>query len=367
MCREPKNHIFCFYLLLFLAAMRKIKINTDAGKSMMVTGPLSVLLKEYLPEARIFIITDDNVRRLYGEAFPQATVLSIIPGEQSKTVSVIEDLCHRLISAGADRHSFILGFGGGVVCDLSGVVASLYMRGVRHGFVSTTLLSQVDASIGGKNGVNLGLYKNIIGTFKQPEFVICDQEMLASLPEEEYISGVGELIKHAVIRDRNLFFEISENLQKLLDRDPEYLEDIIFRSVKVKARIVASDPHERGLRMMLNFGHTFGHPLEMTSGLLHGIAVMKGMAVASELSVWAGELQPVEHRLLLKMLSRLGIPTDEVLPPGIMDMIARDKKSTTGYVYAVLLRAIGKAVVRKISLSEIEHFLKSRNAENNIY
>jgi len=277
-------------------------------------------------------------------------------------MSVVEELCRLLIGAGADRSSFILGFGGGVVCDIAGVVASVYMRGVRHGFVSTTLLSQVDASIGGKNGVNLGMFKNIIGTFKQPEFVICDQTMLSTLSDEEYLSGIGELLKHGLIRDKGLFFDLSDNLNLLLDRDPVYLENVILRSVKVKADIVRRDPHEKGLRMLLNFGHTFGHPIEMTSGLLHGIAVMKGMILAAELSVWTGELSVIEFNLMTKVLSRLGITAEQDLTSNMLELVARDKKSSTGYVNAVVLRSIGKAIIRRISLSEIDHFLKNRDA-----
>ena len=143
-------------------------------------------------------------------------VLETEPGEKSKTLAVAGDLCRRLLEAGADRSSFILGFGGGVVCDIAGLVASVYMRGVRHAFVSTTLLSQVDASIGGKTGVNLGDYKNIIGTFRQPEFVLCDHSMLSTLPEEEFRSGMGELINMPSYSDRNLFFDIAASARQAI-------------------------------------------------------------------------------------------------------------------------------------------------------
>ncbi len=216
----------------------------------------------------------------------QGGVLTVQPGEESKTLTVIGDLCTRLLEAGADRSAFILGFGGGVVCDIAGMVASVYMRGVRHGFVSTTLLSQVDASTGGKTGVNLGAYKNIIGTFRQPEFVLCDHRLLSTLPDDEFQSGVGELIKNAIIRDRDLFFDISSSLDRIYDRDPLMLEDLIYRAVKIKAGIVRHDPLEKGMRRLLNFGHTFGHVLETAYHLPHGIAVMEGMLIASRLSVW---------------------------------------------------------------------------------
>jgi len=341
--------------------MHRIKIITDTGTSELIIGGSAGDLRSFLPDRKVFVITDHNVKNLYSGFFPNSDVLSIIPGEQSKTLTVIEDLCRKLLDAGADRSSFILGFGGGVVCDIAGMVASLYMRGIKHGFVSTTLLSQVDASIGGKYGVDLGIYKNIIGSFKQPEFVICDQSMLSTLPDDEYLSGAGELIKHAVIRDRDLFFTISGNLKLFLDRDQAFLEDIIYRSVKVKAGIVKRDPHEKNIRMLLNFGHTFGHPIETTSGLQHGIAVMKGMIIAAELSVWTQEMPLMESRLLIQLLSQLGVTDKVYLPDNIADMISRDKKSEAGYMNTVLLRSIGKAVIRKIPLSELEAFILNRH------
>jgi len=341
--------------------MHRIKINSETGESVLVIGGHVTDLSGYLPDKKLFIITDTNVKRLYGDTFPTGTVLTVKPGEQSKSLEVVGDLCGRLLEEGADRSSFILGFGGGVVCDITGLVASLYMRGVSHGFVSTTLLSQVDASIGGKTGVNLGSWKNIIGTFRQPEFVFCDQSMLSTLSEEEYRSGIGELIKHAVIRDRELFFEMAAALPKILERDTVILEDFIFRSVRIKASIVRRDPLEKGSRRLLNFGHTFGHPIEMASGLPHGIAVMKGMLIASELSVFAGEMPVAEQSLLEETLRQLVASADDDLPADIMTRITRDKKSETGSLNVVLLRSVGKAVVKRMSFQVIEAFLKNRN------
>lgn len=344
--------------------MHQIIIDSEKVKSLLIIGGSVRDLSKYLPDKKLFIITDANVKRLYGRSFPAGTVLTVEPGEQSKSLEVVGDLCERLLENGADRSSFIIGFGGGVVCDIAGLAASLYMRGVRHGFVSTTLLSQVDASIGGKNGVNLGSYKNLIGTFRQPEFVICDQSMLSTLSEEEFLSGTGELVKHAVIRDRKLFFEMADALPKILERDPAILEDFIFRSVRIKASIVRRDPLEKGSRRLLNFGHTFGHPIEMAGGLPHGIAVMKGMLIASELSVWAGEMPADDHKLLKDTLLRLITDSDTDLPPDIMTRITRDKKSVAGCLNVVLLRSIGKSVVRKMDASEIEAFLADRINNN---
>jgi 3-dehydroquinate synthase len=314
-------------------------------------------IEPLLPAKGLFIITDTNVHRLYAGIFPPGVVLTVEPGEQSKTLGQAGELCGRLLKAGADRSSFILGFGGGVVCDLAGMTASIYMRGVRHAFVSTSLLSQVDASTGGKTAVNLGDYKNIIGTFKQPEFVLCDHRMLSTLPEEELQSGLGELIKHAVIRDRNLFFDISASMTKVFERDPVILGDLIERAVRIKASVVRRDPLEKGPRRILNFGHTFGHVLETWHRIPHGVAVTKGMLLAAELSVWTGDMPHSELRMLESLIEETGMLPELELPANIVGMISHDKKAEEGSINMVLLRAVGRAVVKRVPLRDISAFV----------
>ncbi|MCU0377047.1 MAG: 3-dehydroquinate synthase [Bacteroidales bacterium] len=336
--------------------MRRIKVNTATGRSVLIIGGKLNDLPSLLPPCRLFIITDNNVRALYGDSFPPAEVLTVQPGEESKSLMVAGELCSRLLAAGADRSSFILGFGGGVVCDIAGFVASVYMRGLRHAFVSTTLLSQVDASIGGKTGVNMGRFKNMIGTFKQPEFVLCDHTLLSTLPDTELLSGLGELIKHAAIGDRELFFDISASLSRLFEHDQVSLENLIYRAVKIKAAIVRRDPLEDGIRRVLNFGHTFGHVLETAYQIPHGIAVMEGMMIAAELSVWKGELPYTEARILKSTLESAGVMKVHDLPENILGLIIKDKKSESEYVNMVLLQSIGKAVVRKLHIDELKAF-----------
>jgi len=341
--------------------MNRIRINSPEGNSNVILGGSANAIIPMLPQKGLFIITDNNVKKLYGNMFPPGEVLAIGAGERSKTLQVVEELCRRLLEAGADRSSFILGIGGGVVCDIAGMVASVYMRGVRHGFISTTLLSQVDASIGGKTGVNLGEYKNIIGTFRQPEFVLCDHAMLATLPETEMKSGLGELFKHAVIRDRNLFFDISALAGQAMARDPEVLGDLIRRAVRIKAGVVRHDPFEKGPRRLLNFGHTFGHPLETHYKIPHGVAVAQGMIIAAELSVWRGEMANPELKLLEGALEKAGLLTAYLLPSGVTGMISRDKKSESGSVNFVLLRSVGRAVIKRISVTELQAFVNYYN------
>jgi 3-dehydroquinate synthase len=346
--------------------MNQLRINSDRGRSLLLMGGTMDDIRGLLPQKGLFIITDTNVNRLWGHLFPAGEVLLIEAGEKSKTLETVEDLCKRMLLAGADRSSFILGFGGGVVCDVAGLTASLFMRGVRHAFVSTSLLSQVDASIGGKTGVNLGDYKNIIGTFCHPEFVLCDYSMLSTLPDIEFRSGLGEVFKHAAIRDKNLFFDLSASSESLAARDPVVMGDIILRAVKIKAAIVRRDPLEHGVRKVLNFGHTFGHVLETQYGLPHGIAVAQGMILAAELSVWKGEMQHSEFRILKSALEKAGLLPELRIPANIVTRIAKDKKGESGSVYFVLLRSVGRAIIRRLSLADIQEFVNYFNDRENL-
>jgi len=254
----------------------------------------------------------------------------------------------------ADRSSFIVGIGGGVVCDIAGFVASIYLRGVRFGFVSTTLLSQVDASVGGKNGVNLGGYKNMMGVFNQPEFVICDMDLLKTLPERELLSGLAEIIKHAAIGDPKLFSYLEENYEKALKLDPQVIEKLVSDSIDIKSSIVNWDEKEKGARRKLNFGHTFGHAIEKTAGISHGEAVSVGMVIASELSKKKGYLSPEETEKIVTLLKKLKLPYRiQIDHSGVLDALKKDKKRNGSSIHFVLLRAIGEAVVERISIKEL--------------
>jgi 3-dehydroquinate synthase len=301
------------------------------------------------------IITDINVRRHYLKDFPCCEVIEIGTGEKVKNLDTVQALYGRLLELEVDRSSLIVGIGGGVVCDISGFVASTYLRGVRFGFVSSTLLSQVDASVGGKNSVNFGGYKNMVGVFSQPEFVICDMNLLKTLPEKELLCGFAEIVKHAVIADRDMFSYLEEHYEEALKLDFEVIESLVYNSLVIKSSIVSRDEREKGERRKLNFGHTFGHAIEKTMGFPHGEAVSVGMVVASELSTKRGYL-PVEDAqriggLLqkLKLPTRLGLDGEEVL-----DAVRKDKKRKGDSIYFVLLHSLGNAVVEEISIKELE-------------
>ena len=259
----------------------------------------------------------------------------------------------------ADRSWFILGIGGGIVCDVAGFLASIYMRGVRFGFVPTTLLAQVDASVGGKNGVNLDGYKNMLGVFNQPEFVLCDPEYISSLEEEDLACGLAEVIKHAAIADLDLFSFLEVNQQAVLAREPQALQRLVLDSVRIKAGVVSQDEKESGLRRVLNFGHTLGHALEKVTGISHGRAVSQGMVAAAELSVRKGFLSAADCARLTALLSAYNLPTELQTEPGyLIQALARDKKREGDDVHFVLLQELGQAVVQTLPLSEVEQALQ---------
>ena len=339
--------------------MKTIEIHGSTGDSIIVVGESLRSLLKYAPLERMVVITDENVRRHYQKDFPPCEVIEIGSGEKIKTLESVREIYQKLTAMEADRSYFIVGIGGGVVCDITGLVASTYLRGLRFGFVSTTLLSQVDASVGGKNGVNLGGYKNMVGVFNQPEFVICDINLLRTLPERELLSGFAEIVKHAAIGDPFLFSYIEENYQKGLSLDTEVLKKLISDSIAIKSSIVNSDEKERGERRKLNFGHTFGHAIEKTTCISHGEAVSVGMVIASKLSMQRGCLTREEVEKIETLLKKLRLPARLQIDHGhVLDALRKDKKRNGSSINFVLLKAIGHAFVEEISIKELREAIK---------
>lgn len=328
----------------------KIKNSSDVC----VVSGLSIL-SELLPKARIIVITDHNIERLYGDILEPFEKIVIGEGETNKTLATMEMIYTRLIEMGADRKTFLLGFGGGIVTDITGFVAATYMRGVDFGFISSTLLSQVDAGVGGKNGVNLGGYKNMIGTFNQPRFVICDVDLLDTLDEREVRAGVAEITKSAIIADPELF----DMLEGLTFEEYRANKDLICRSiiasVNVKAAIVERDERESGERRKLNLGHTFAHAIEKLSNtMIHGEAVAVGTIIATKISLKLGLISEFDAERIIGTHSKLGFNLTPPLPiEELFKAISKDKKAEEGYIYMVLPRTIGECEVRKMSFAEV--------------
>jgi 3-dehydroquinate synthase len=339
--------------------LEKIIINTPGSRSEILIGENWESVTRLLPERGVVIISDSTVRNLYGDRFPAVPVLSVSPGEGSKKLEVVEHLANELLNMEIDRTGFILAIGGGVVCDLAGFLASIYMRGIGCGYVSSSLLSQVDASTGGKNGVNLGGTKNVLGIIRQPEFVICDPNMLLTLSDQEYLSGLAELIKTAIIGDCELFNLIEKNYKNIVDRDLNLLSVLIAKSVKFKALVVSEDEKESGRRRILNFGHTYGHAIEMQKSVKHGFAVASGMELASDFSFEKGLISLDEKNRIINILEKFRLLEDHNIPDNQIDqLILHDKKKSGTDINFVFTEGIGKAFVRKVPVGEVINFYK---------
>lgn len=326
-------------------------------QSTIIVGECLNNLHKYLKGRNCFIITDKNVFDIYGDRFPECPVYVAGPGEKSKDLKVVAAISRWLLENGADRGAFITGIGGGVVCDLAGFVASTYMRGVSFGFVATTLLAQVDAAIGGKNGVNLDGYKNIIGTFNQPEFVICDVDLLLSLPEREYVNGMAEVIKHALIRDAAQFDHLEEYCDAILARDRYEMEFLVTHSAGIKASVVENDELEHGERRKLNLGHTWGHAVEKVAALPHGESVSVGLAFSAQLSVRKGLLEENQKKRILDLLASYELPVENNSDSAaIFEALVKDKKKEGGSIHFILMKGIGDVVIEQIDVKELKNF-----------
>ncbi len=311
-------------------------------------------LKRYVSDTQIILITDENVYAHYNSFLADFDTIIIPTGEKIKTWKTVDFIINQLLERGADRSTFLVGFGGGVVTDITGFVASVFMRGLRFGFVATSLLAQVDASLGGKNGINFQQYKNTIGVFNSPKFVICDAELLKTLSSKELRSGFGEIIKHALIKNANLFDFLSENSKRLQQLDNELMEKVIWEAIQVKAGIVEEDWKEKGIRKQLNFGHTVGHAIENNSTFTHGEAVSAGMFWAAKWSVKKGFLESSNLHKINEILQDFQLPTIfEVPTERLAKFIVKDKKKQGEAIDFVFLEQIGKAKVVSVSIEEL--------------
>lgn len=340
--------------------MNEWMLNAVNGSSRVLAGESLDNLPAYLPDARCVLITDPEVRRLHGRRFPDFDIIEIGRGENIKTLDSLVHVYREFLRMGLDRSSFIVGIGGGIVCDIAGFAAATYMRGMEFGAVPTTLLAQADAGLGGKTGVNFQGRKNLIGVFRQPRFVLCDAEVLMTLPEQEVRCGLAEIVKHGAIRSSELFDFLERNRAALLARKPETLERVVADSLRIKSFVVEADPFERGERRELNFGHTLGHALESVLGLRHGEAVAAGMAAAGRISHRKNHLAAGDLDRLKNLLEGFGLSTN-FASPAEAEILSRavraDKKRRGDTVDFVLLSGIGRAVVAGMSFAELEGYI----------
>ncbi|HKJ50787.1 MAG TPA: 3-dehydroquinate synthase [Gammaproteobacteria bacterium] len=319
------------------------------------SGPLG----RHIAGSSALVVSNTTVAPLYLEAVQQALdengtrqdAVILEDGEQYKTLAAVETIVDRLIEARHDRQSTVIALGGGVIGDIAGFAASVYQRGVNFVQLPTTLLSQVDSSVGGKTGVNHPLGKNMIGAFYQPRCVIADVGSLDTLPARELSAGLAEVIKYGLIYDADFFAWLEQNIDALVARDADLLAEAVLVSCRIKARVVELDEREAGLRAILNLGHTFGHAIEAVMGYgnwLHGEAVAAGMMLAIDMSIREGLIDEAVRKRAAALLERASLP---VAPPGeisgaqFLDAMAIDKKTLDGNIKLVLLRALGEAFV----------------------
>ena len=315
-------------------------------------GPTSDILPGVLPGGRVVVVSDATIDRLYHPMLAPYDTVLIGLGESIKTLQTVESIYRRFIELGVDRSTFVLGIGGGIVTDEAGFAAATYMRGLDFGFVSTTLLGQVDASVGGKNGVNVDGYKNMAGTFSQPRFVICDPGMLRTLSAREFRAGLAEVVKAAIIADADLFARIEATTFDDLRSDTDLLTDAVSASIRVKADIVERDERESGDRRKLNLGHTLAHAIEKcTNRLNHGEAVAVGTALIADASVKLGVLTAEDRDRIAGVLKKLGF---DLTPPvdvkRLLKEVGKDKKNEDGMLRIVVPIGIGDCDVRPMKM-----------------
>lgn len=343
--------------------MAQVRVNLDENSYTIYisTGnmaSLGHLLQKMSLSSKILVISDENVGKLYGELMLQslreagftAELFCVKAGEESKSLIVAELLYTKAIRMGLDRKSPIIALGGGVVGDLAGFVAATYMRGVPFVQVPTSLLAQVDSSVGGKVAVDHVLGKNLIGAFYQPRLVLIDTNVLNTLPQNELIAGLGEVIKYGAIADEEFFSFLRLHAGQILNKETQAMAHIVKRNCEIKAEVVEQDEQEAGLRMILNFGHTIGHAVEANAGYhgyKHGEAVAIGMHGAALISYYMGLCNQKTVDDLCQVLEMFNLPVyTQDNPEALLPYLVRDKKNVGGKINWILLEKIGQCIIR---------------------
>lgn len=354
--------------------MRNVKVHLGPqtygitlGKNTM--AKLATGLKKYFPSREVVIITNKTVAKLYHSKISSllashwnAQWIEIPDGERHKNLKTVESIYHQLLKAKAHRKTGIIAFGGGVVGDIAGFVAATYLRGIPFVQIPTTLLAQVDSSVGGKTGVDLKSGKNLVGAFYQPKWVLIDTQFLTTLPHREFLCGLSEVVKYGILGDKKLFEFMEKNVGKILAMDHNALLFLIKHSCQMKANLVSKDEKESGLRSLLNLGHTLGHGIETLSGytrIHHGEAVSQGMAYAALLSSKRGFCSQNDTTRIVNLLKSLGLPTKlpKFSKTAYQNVLSRDKKSAGQTIRYVAIQKIGKAFLCALTKQEITAYL----------
>ena len=336
--------------------MTEKKIQFSRQKVSLYFGGSFSQLKDLVPKKNTVLVTDEHLFQLHGKKFKGWQTIVIKAGEQHKVQATVDDVINQLIELKANRQTVLVGVGGGVITDLTGYVASVFMRGIAFGFVPTSILAMVDASIGGKNGIDVGAYKNMVGCINQPNFLLYDASLLKTLPDGEWRNGFAEIIKHAAIRDLSMFGQLEKADLKFYQKNKEGLEKLIRRNALLKCGVVQEDEFEKNIRRLLNFGHTLAHAIETPYGLPHGHAVSIGMVFAAKLSEQRIGFKNAER--LQQLIAQYGLPTHlNYDREQTFSLLTSDKKKEGADMNFVLLEKLGKAVIQKIELNTIYNYL----------
>ena len=316
-------------------------------------------IRELVKDANMVIVTDENVFAQHEQKLSAFPVIKFAAGEEFKNQKTVDYIIEELIKLSVHKNTMLIGVGGGVVTDITGYVAAVYMRGIKFGLVPTSVLAMVDAAIGGKNGIDVGVYKNMVGTIRQPEFIFYDYSFLKTLPVKEWVNGFAEIIKHACIKDEMLFKVLEKYSLHEYQADSTLIADLIEKNVEIKTAVVINDEFEKGDRKLLNFGHTIGHAIENLHGIPHGHAVSIGMIAACNLSVQLNDFHADDAAKIVRLLTRYHLPVDvETDHAKVFEVLKMDKKRQGEGVQFILLSTIGKAEIKYISLADLEKHFK---------
>jgi 3-dehydroquinate synthase len=358
--REPGLILFhrSGYLRVEKIIMDKLTIKFSRSSTDFYFDGRFAGLKKIVPTRQSVLITDEHIYQAHRPKFKGWNTIILKPGEEFKVQTTVDAIVGQLLEMEADRSTTLVGVGGGVVCDITGFVAAIFMRGLRFGFVPTSVLAMVDAAIGGKNGINAGVYKNIVGTIRQPSFLFYDHDFLKTLPDTEWENGFAEIIKHACIRDPALFNQLEKAPPGQYRKDKKKLEQLIRRNATIKIRVVQEDEFENGERRLLNFGHTLGHALENLYELPHGHAISIGMVTACHLSEAFSGFKDTER--VVRLLEKYRLPAyARYSYKKVFDIMKMDKKRVKKEIRFVLLEKIGRGTTRPIPIPVLEKAIRA--------
>lgn len=336
--------------------MKKITYKFSSSKTDFYLDSSLAQLPSLVDKANAVLITDEKVFFHHASKLKGWNVVVLKSGEEHKTQETVDAIIDNLIEIEADRKTTLVGIGGGVITDITGFAASIYMRGLNFGFVPSTLLGMVDAAIGGKNGIDVGVYKNMVGTIRQPSFLLYDYGLLKTLPDNEWSNGFAEIIKHACIKDASLFNVLERTDISKFKKNKKLTAEVAEKNIRIKCKIVMEDEFEKGDRKLLNFGHTLGHALEKVYSLAHGQAISLGMVAAAEFSEDVTGFRDTQR--VIDVLDAYGLPTDaDFDKKKVFEILKKDKKKVGNDIDYVMLEKIGKGKIHPIPMGQLEQFI----------